>query len=633
MYENTTNKTINFRMITISTIITLLFFSILFYEAYKSDSSGFAATINYNNEAPESIQAYRGNIYDSNGIALTKNIPRLKLSLIPKIINNANDTAGILRNIEEATLIPYSILEEKLKRGIESNDPLRPITIIDELKTQDAIIFDVKFSKYNGVQITKDVMRQYEDSSLFSRIIGSTGLIDANNATEYLNSGYSLNETVGKSGLEYTYEKQLRGINGKKIATKLSNTFSDSMQFTQEAKNGNNLHLSIDYNLQKKAHSALKLYGEQAIEDLNIDDSESVEGTAIVIDIKTGDILTYISLPDYKGKTFSKLPSIDSIDALLKDPSRPLIDRNIMENYPPGSIFKPIVGIASLEENIATKNTVINTKGFITIKNQYDPEIEYVFNDWDNHGSLNFSEGLARSSDVYYYYLSGGYQDDKESFEGLGVEKIHQYAKKFGIGSPTGIDLPGEISGILPNRKWKESTLNEPWVVGDTYQLGIGQSYLKIPPIQMLVATAAIANGGYILKPKIVKQIDNNEQTIETEISKKKIDISENNLKIMMDAMKLAADPYGTAFTGEPDNINIGAKTGTAEYGFPTYNEEGNAEYKTHGWFTAFAPFNKPEIAIIVFLKNGVGSTHAAPVAKEILEEYFTSKSYAHKLR
>ncbi len=175
--------------------------------------------------------------------------------------------------------------------------------------------------------------------------------------------------------------------------------------------------------------------------------------------------------------------------------------------------------------------------------------------------------------------------------------------------------------------------MNEPWVVGDTYQLGIGQSYLKIPPVQMLVATAAIGNGGYLVTPKFVKQIGNEEQKIDTENSKKKIDISDKNINIMMDAMKLAADPYGTAFTGEPDNINIGGKTGTAEYGIPTYNDEGIAEYKTHGWYSGFAPFNEPEIAIIVFLKDGVGSTHAGPIAKEILEHYFKSKNYVYKLR
>ena len=632
MYEKKTTSSINLRMIIASTFISLMFFGILIITTYRSDSGDIGSTVYYSSNLPESIQAYRGNIYDANGIELTKNIPRLKLSFIPKKINDSENATNILRMIEEVTQIPYSKIETLLNNGINSNDPSRPITLIDELAIQEAIKYDVKFSKYDGVQITKDVMRQYEASSLFSRIIGSTGLIDESDAENYINAGYSLNETVGKSGLEYTYEKHLRGINGKRIVSKISSLSSDSLQFTQEAKNGNNLYLSLDYNLQQKAYETLKQYAEQAMKDLEIEDKKP-EGTVIVMDINTGDILTYISIPDYSGETFSKLPSSSSIDALLKDPSRPLIDRNIMETFPPGSIFKPIVGIASLEENIVTKNTVIDTKGFITVKNQYNPEIEYVFNDWENHGSINFAEGLARSSDVYYYYLSGGYQDDKEYFQGLGVDRIHQYAKRFGIGSITGIDLPGEISGILPNRQWKESNLNEPWVVGDTYQLGIGQSYLKIPPVQMLVATAAIGNGGYLVTPKFVKQIGNEEQKIDTENSKKKIDISDKNINIMMDAMKLAADPYGTAFTGEPDNINIGGKTGTAEYGIPTYNDEGIAEYKTHGWYSGFAPFNEPEIAIIVFLKDGVGSTHAGPIAKEILEHYFKSKNYVYKLR
>lgn len=633
MPETKTNASVNLRIFITSTLISLLLFSILIYSSYKTDSSAYGITINYENNMPESILAYRGNIYDANGVALTKNIPRLKLSIIPKNINDAKDTASIIRYIENITNIPYSKIESVLYSGIESNDPSRPIVLLDELTIEEAIIFDARFSKYKGIKIIQDVMRQYDQSSLFSRIIGSTGLIDESEKDDYISAGYSLNETVGKSGLEFTYEKHLRGIDGKKIITKLSNSTSASLQFTQEPKNGNNLYLSIDYNLQKIAHDSLKNYSEQAIDDLNIKEDNSSEGSVLIMDINTGDILTYISLPDYSGQIFSRLPSSNSIDALLADPTRPLIDRNIMENFPPGSIFKPFVGIASLEESIATKSTVIDTKGFITIQNQYDPEIEYVLNDWDNHGPLNFAQGLARSSDVYYYYLAGGYEDETEYFQGLGVDKIHQYAKKFGIGSITGIDLPGEITGILPSREWKESNLNEPWVIGDTYQLGIGQSYLKITPLQMLVATAAIANEGYIVNPKIVSQIGENDQKIELSSPKRKIDISKRNLGIMMEAMKLAAEPYGTANTGKPENINIGGKTGTAEYGLPTYDDEGKAEYKTHAWFSGFAPYDDPEIAIIVFLKNGVGSTHAAPIAKEVLEYYFNSKNYVYELR
>jgi penicillin-binding protein 2 len=564
----------------------------------------------------------RGNIFDATGNQLTKNVPRLQLAIIPKQLTDINIATDVLRKIEKATKVPYANLENRLLLGLKSNDPVRPVIIIDDISLQEAIKYSSSFAAIDSTIIIKNVMREYDNSSLFSRIIGSVGSIEEANIKYYLNNGYMLDEKVGKSGLELQYEKYLRGIDGKEVSASSKNKPSNELQFIQAPKNGQNLYLSIDYKLQQKSYNSLLKYASQGIESFEDNKDMKIEGTIITINVNTGQLLSYISLPDFPGDTFEKLPSNKKVSQLLNDPERPLVDRNIMENYPPGSIFKPIVGLGALEENIVNENTVIKTKGYITIKNEFDPEIEYIFNDWANHGPLDFKQGLARSSDVYYYYISGGYQDDTVTFKGLGSNKISEYAKKFGLGTQTGIDLPGEIAGLVPNKDWKEKNIKEPWVIGDTYQFGIGQSYLRVSPMQMAIVAASIANNGHIITPKIVNNIGLKPNNSKDPINKNKINISKKSLTIMQESMKLAADPYGTAFAGEPEGIEIGGKTGTAEYGY--INE--NQKYKTHAWFMGFAPYENPEIAIITFLKNGVGSTHAAPIAKEVLEYYFDNK-------
>ena len=606
-----------------SAVITLIFLFILIYSSYFSSyGSPNTQLQNFTNTEFISIEGMRGNIFDARGNQLTKNVPRLQLAIIPKQLTDINIATDVLRKIEKVTKIPYANLENRLLLGLKSNDPVRPVIIIDDISLQEAIKYSSSFAAIDSTIIIKNVMREYDNSSLFSRIIGSVGSIEEANIKYYLDNGYMLDEKVGKSGLELQYEKYLRGIDGKEVSASSKNKPSNELQFIQAPKNGQNLYLSIDYQLQQKSYNSLVKYARQGIASFEDNKDMKIEGTIITINVNTGQLLSYISVPDFPGDTFEKLPSNKNINQLLNNPERPLLDRNIMENYPPGSIFKPIVGIGALEENIVNENTVIKTKGFITIQNEFDPEIEYTFDDWTNHGPLDFKQGLARSSDVYYYYISGGYQDDAETFKGLGSNKISEYAKKFGLGTQTGIDLPGEIAGLVPNKDWKAKTIKEPWVIGDTYQFGIGQSYLRVSPMQMAVVAASIANNGHIITPKIVNNIGLKPNNSKDPINKNKINISKKSLTIMQESMKLAADPYGTAFAGEPEGIEIGGKTGTAEYGYSNENQE----YKTHAWFMGFAPFENPEIAIITFLKNGVGSTHAAPIAKEVLEYYFDNK-------
>jgi len=241
---------------------------------------------------------------------------------------------------------------------------------------------------------------------------------------------------------------------------------------------------------------------------------------------------------------------------------------------------------------------------------------------------LNFYGGVAQSSDVYFYYLSGGYNDgSRQVFEGLGAARLARWARLFGLGAPTGIDLPGEARGLVPDPDWKEQNYGEPWFIGDTYVFGIGQGYLSVTPLQMARVTAAVANGGDVLQPLIVREIRDADGKVVRPMKpvvQRHLPIDPANLEVMREAMRQAAD-WGTARSAAVKGLAIGGKTGTAEFGPP----RPDGTHDTHGWYTAFAPFDNPEISVAVFLNHGGGAVDAGPVTAKILSYYFGRRQQA----
>jgi penicillin-binding protein 2 len=295
--------------------------------------------------------------------------------------------------------------------------------------------------------------------------------------------------------------------------------------------------------------------------------------------------------------------------------------------YPPGSTFKQVTGTAALQEGVASPGTTIFSSGALSVPREYGGG-EDVFPDWAAHGSMNFYRGLAMSSDVYFYYLAGGYHAHGISFDGLGATRLARYTREYGFGAPTGVDLPGEAAGNVPDPQWKEETVGDPWYLGDTYHFGIGQGYLTVTPLQLLRVIGAIANGGNVMVPHVAKEIVDEQgnvlKTIEPEVQHK-LSISDANLGIMREALRQAAE-YGPARTGASTLVTIAAKTGTAEFG----QQRPDGSYATsHAWFTAYAPYDDPEIAVVVFLEKGIGATNAGPVAKQIFDYYFQRKYLA----
>ena len=293
----------------------------------------------------------------------------------------------------------------------------------------------------------------------------------------------------------------------------------------------------------------------------------------------------------------------------------------LAERYPPGNTFKTIVGAAALQEGVATTTTTITSRGYITIENEFDPNVVYVYTDWAELGALDFYGGIAMSSNVYFYYLAGGYPD--EGFVGLGQERVAAYARAFGLGSPSGIDLPGESPGLVPDATWKSETLGEPWTLGDTYNFGIGQGYLAVTPLQMLTAVAAMTNGGQLLTPHVVKELVDGHGNVLQQIApeaRTTVPVELGYLDALLAGMRQSVTD-GVARLAAVNGVNVAGKTGTAEFG-PQRND---GTYETHGWFVGFAPYEDPEIAVVVFVQRGGGGADASPAAAQIFDYYFNA--------
>jgi penicillin-binding protein 2 len=433
-------------------------------------------------------------------------------------------------------------------------------------------------------------------------------------------SGYLLNDRVGKAGVELTYESLLRGSTGSRAIEVDSSGRELAVIESNAATPGFNLVLSIDVQLQRRVEEILR-------ESMG----ESLNAAAVVIDVHTGDILALVSLPNYDSSVFTGEVDQAALNAFVEDPAKPMLNHAISEMYAPGSTFKQITGLAALQEGVATAGTEIFSPGYLDVENEYLPGVFDRFMDWRSDlGTMNFYRGLAMSSDVYFYYLSGGYFDKgQQVFRGLGATRLAEWARTFGLGGETGIDLPGESEGLVPDPEWKEETVGEGWLLGDTYNFGIGQGYVASTPLQMLLVTAAIANGGDLLVPHVVKELTDgagNVVSLARETVQQNLNIDPRNLDIMREAMRQVVDG-GSGFTAEVPGVAVAGKTGTAEFG----EEIAPNRYKEHGWFTGFAPFENPEVAVVVFHEQGNGSGTAAPTAARILDYYFNEHNLAHE--
>jgi penicillin-binding protein 2 len=554
---------------------------------------------------PRIIEASRGLITDKDGVWLARNKPDYALSIYPSDLpKKSKDREEALKKISDITGVSYSDLKKSLAK--KGNYFLDSIIIKEHLNHDEALLMEEKVAELPETYVSLQSSREYAAVPGMGHILGYTGIVSPDDIKS--NKSYLLSDKVGKTGLEKSYESDLRGTHGLEQIEVDSKGNILRVLVKDGSINpvpGNDLSLYLDRGLQEKSVEALKKGMENARTVTG--NGEINSGAVVVMDVKTGGILSLVSLPDYDNNIFSTAVSEADYKNLIEDKSQPLFDRAITGTYPPGSISKIILATAGLAEGTITPNTSFDTPPEIKIG-------DYVFPDWKDHGITNVTRALAESNNVFFYSVGGGF----DKIKGIGIDKIKKWWELFGLGSPTGIDLPNESSGLLPDPAWKEKVKNEPWYIGDTYHVSIGQGDLLVTPLQMVRATATIANGGKLLKPQLVKKITDSSGNV---IKEFKPLIQRENfarpevIQTVQTGMRMAVTE-GSARALKSLPVTSAGKTGTAQF----LNNQ-----KTHAWFEAYAPYENPEIAIVVLIEGGGGGNETAlPVAQDILNYYFS---------
>jgi penicillin-binding protein 2 len=539
------------------------------------------------------VPAPRGIIYDRFGKALVHNVPSVDLAVIPADLpRDESERRSLLEDLGSIVRFEPGEIDEAVSRL--NGRSLLPVPVKERLTQEEVLVFLGRSREFPGFSLVKSATRNYMDSVVFSHLLGYEGRIRKEEAEQ--NPDYLLTDSIGKQGLEKSYEKHLRGIHGA------DQVEVDSLGKVKKElgvippKAGSDLILNIDADLQKKIYDSLRSQLEK---------SGLKQGAAVAVDPRDGAVLALVSIPSFDNNLFAQGIENGQYQALIQDPSRPLFNRVISGEYPPGSTIKPMLAAAALTEGVITEHTEVESKGGIQVGN-------FFFGDWRVNGITDVRRAIAVSSDVFFYAIGGGYG----GVRGMGMEVMKRYEELFGWGGPTGIDLPGEADGFLPDPAWKREKKGERWYIGDDYHASIGQGFVLATPLQIINSIAAIANGGTLYQPRIVSQVRRSDGTAAANSPKviRENFIDPDILRIAREGMRQTVTE-GTAQPLRDLSVEIAGKTGTAQFG----NED-----KTHGWFVSFAPYDRPEIAMLVLAEGQGDQTYnAVPVTKEVYEWYF----------
>ncbi|OQX50701.1 penicillin-binding protein 2 [candidate division CPR3 bacterium 4484_211] len=555
--------------------------------------------------------AGRGLIKSADGEILGRNAPGYRAVLLG---------ASILPEQEEKEIEYLSEILEMNKdevREIFSQakaSPFSAVTLKNNVTHAQQIVINSRWSELPGVLVEESLVRDYPAGREFSAILGFVGKLSPEEFRDVKFYRYRVDDVVGRGGVEEQYESILKGSSNKKLVE--VNALGEQVRVLKETpgQKGKDLVLSVRADLQRRAYELL----EEGIETY-----AAAGGVIVVQETKTGRVVSLVTLPTYDNQLFAGGISTRGYEQLVNSKDRPLFNRAVSGSYPPGSVVKPALAAAALSEGVISENTRISDFPQIIRIGPWE------FPDWTvawgrgAHGLLDVREAIAVSCDTFFYKIGGGYQGTCGGLptgcnvRGLGIDKIAEYYRLFGFGQKTGVDIPGEAAGLVPDPKWKQEVKKEPWFLGNTYHVSIGQGDLLASPLQVVNYISALANGGNLMTPQIAREAvagEDGRMAFSPRLIRN-VDLGGNILGVVREGMRLAVTE-GIIYPLRGAKIDVAAKTGTAEFG--TLNARG--EYKTHAWVAGFFPYENPKYSFVVLLESGGKSNNAAEVARKLVD-------------
>ncbi len=533
------------------------------------------------------IPAPRGVIYDRNDMPLVKNIPSFDISVVTE---DLPEDPEMLEELGRLVGLSSEEIRERVEKAV--GDPFGPVKLKQDVSLKEVAFVEARKMDYPSLQVEVVISREYIYGDLASHVIGYLGHLTLEQVRDPEYSDVPVRAFIGQRGIEKIHDRELRGTAGRKILEVDAIGRVIEVVGIQQPVKGSDVKLTLDLKLQSEAEDAL---GDRA-------------GAVVVLDANSGEILALVSVPAFDPNLFSRGISINDWKKLAGDPKKPFLNRAIQSQYPPGSTFKIITALAALEEGIVSNSAKFYCSGSIDIGRK--------FKCWkkQGHGSINLHDAIVESCDVYFYEVG----------RRIDIDTLAGYALDYGLGSPTGVELEGERSGIVPSTEWKLKKKNQRWYLGETLNTVIGQGYLSATPLQMARLTAAVVNGGKLLNLSLLSTPDPGKDP------DRMIDIKPENIEIVKKAlMAVVSDKDGTGHMAKSEIVDIGGKTGTTQV---VTADDGRVKvpekFRDHAWFVAFAPEENPKIAVAVFVEHGGhGSTAAAPVAKRVIEKYFNERA------
>ena len=634
-----------------------------------------------------SVQTERGIVFDRNGVILARNIASYNVIITPAQLPGDPTEFPLPGAVEEIYRELSPLIDIPAKNGVlndetvrtftpcqtdfgiteiviigDTNAPYDPVRIACNVDQETAMIIREKSNDWPGVDIEIEPIREYPTGEMTSEIIGFLGPIPAAIEEEYRELGFIPDrDKIGYAGIEASLNDILGGRNGQRVVeVDVAGQEIRDLEPPIDPIPGKNIELTIDARLQAAAKTAL--IGEIQWWNRYFNETRSSNGVAIAMNPKTGEVLALVSYPTFENNRMARIIPTYYYEQLIQDPNRPLFNHAISAEHPPGSVYKLAPAIGFMNERVLAPTDSVECPGKISILEKYSPNDpgtprEYVCYDDLGHGRVSYLNAIALSCDIYFYKVSGGYPDEVP--EGLGIDRMAEYARALGYDQVTGIELPGEAEGLVPTSAWKRITLSENWSIGDTYIAAMGQGFVLSTPLQVLVSAAIIANDGVYMQPTLVHQLlDSDGVIVQPFSSEIKWDITQDPLITVFDengipteekkvvedwvidltqeGMRLAVTE-GTVerqfegFEANGEEIQTAGKTGTAEYCDNVAQSKNLCQpgnWPTHAWYVGYGPYEDPEIAVIAFVYNGgEGASVAGPIVRKIMEVYFELKA------